>query len=65
MKDREYLDKAISFDHECASMCSLPLSKHTSTKWPIVAPPYIPDSVVPAPNLGFVQVKCSQSPSIG
>jgi hypothetical protein len=30
-----------------------------------VAPPYIPDAVLPAPHLGFVQVKGSQSPSIG
>jgi hypothetical protein len=42
-------------------MCSLLLSKHASTKWPTVAPPYIPDAVVPAPHLGFVQVKGSQS----
>jgi hypothetical protein len=46
-------------------MCSLLLSKHTSTKWLTVAPPYIPDAVVPAPHLGFVQVKGSQSPLIG
>jgi hypothetical protein len=32
-----------------------------STKWLTVAPPYIPDTVVPAPYLGFVQVKGSQS----
>jgi hypothetical protein len=42
-------------------MCSLQLSKHASTKWPTVAPPYIPDAVVPACNPGFVQVKDSQS----
>jgi hypothetical protein len=46
-------------------MCSLQLSKHASTKWLTVAPPYIPATVVPAPHLGFVQVKSSQSPSIG
>jgi hypothetical protein len=44
-------------------MCSLPLSKHTSTKWLTVAPPYIPDTVVPAPHLGFVQVKGSVFPN--
>jgi hypothetical protein len=42
-------------------LCSLPLSKHASTKWLTVAPPYIPDAVVPALHLGFVQVKGSQS----
>jgi hypothetical protein len=46
-------------------MCSLPLSKHASTRWLTVAPPYIPDTVVLAPHLGFVQVKGLQSPSIG
>jgi hypothetical protein len=46
-------------------MCSLPLSKHANTKWLTVAPPYIPDTVVPAPHLGFVQVKGSQSFPIG
>jgi hypothetical protein len=29
------------------------LNKHASTKWPMVAPPYIPDAVVLAPNPGF------------
>jgi hypothetical protein len=46
-------------------MCSLQLSKHANTKWLTVAPPYIPDAVIPAPNPGFVQVKGSQSPSNG
>jgi hypothetical protein len=46
-------------------MCSLPLNKHANTKWLTVAPPYIPDTVVPAPHLGFVQVKGSQSFPIG
>jgi hypothetical protein len=41
-----------------------PLSKHASTKWLRMTPPYIPDMVVPAPHLGFVQVKGSQSPSL-
>jgi hypothetical protein len=50
---------------EDASMCSLLLSKHASTKWPTVVPPYIFDVVVPAPNSGFVQVKGSQSFPIG
>jgi hypothetical protein len=61
----ENLDKAISLDQEGSSMCSLQLSKHASTKWLTVAPPYIPDAVVPAPHLGFVQVKGSQSFPIG
>jgi hypothetical protein len=43
-------------------MCSLQLSKHTSTKWLTVAPPYIPEAVLPAPHLGFVQVKGSIFP---
>jgi hypothetical protein len=42
-----------------------PAKQHTSTKWPTVAPPYTPGRVVPAPHLGFVQVKGSQSPSVG
>jgi hypothetical protein len=46
-------------------MCSLQVTKHASTKWLTVAPPYIPDAVVPTPHLGFVQVTGSQSPSIG
>jgi hypothetical protein len=46
-------------------MCSFLLSKHTSKKWLTVAPPYIPDAVVPAPHMEFVQVKGSQSPLIG
>jgi hypothetical protein len=50
----ENLDKAISLDQEGASMCSLQLSKHASTKWLTVASPYIPDTIIPAPHLGFV-----------
>jgi hypothetical protein len=38
-----------------------PAKPHASTKWLTVAPPYIPDAVIPAPHLGFVQVKGSQS----
>jgi hypothetical protein len=64
-QETENLDKALSLDQEGASMCSLLLSKHTSTKWLTVAPPYIPDRVAPAPYLGFVQVKGSQSFPIG
>jgi hypothetical protein len=30
-----------------------PTKQHASTKWLTVAPPYIPDTVVPAPHLGF------------
>jgi hypothetical protein len=47
-QETENLDKAISLDQEGASTCSLPLSKPVSTKWLTVAPPYIPDAVVPA-----------------
>jgi hypothetical protein len=61
----ENLDKAISLDQEGTSMYSLLLSKHTGTKWLTIAPPYIPDTVVPVPHLGFVQVKGSQSFLIG
>jgi hypothetical protein len=60
----ENLDKAISFDQKGASMCLLQMSRHVSIKWLTVAPPYIPDAVVPAPHLGFVQVNGSQSFSI-
>jgi hypothetical protein len=65
MRHREDLDKAISFDQKGASTYSLQLSKHVSTKWWTVAPPYIPDVVAPAPYLGFVQVKGSRSFSVG
>jgi hypothetical protein len=64
-KETENLDKAISFDQKRATMYSLQLSSHMSTKWQTVPPPYIPDAVVPAPHLGFGQVKGSQSFSIG
>jgi hypothetical protein len=63
--ETENPDKAISFDQKGESMYSLQLSGHMSTKWLTVAPPYIPDAVVPAPHLAFVQVKGSQSPSVG
>jgi hypothetical protein len=56
-QETENLDKSIPLYQEGARMCSLPLSKHASTKWLTVAAPYIPDTVVPAPHLGFVQVK--------
>jgi hypothetical protein len=42
----ENLDKAISFDQKGASTYLLPLSRYVSTKWPTVASPYIPDTVV-------------------
>jgi hypothetical protein len=60
----ENLDKAISLDQEDLSMYSLQLNKHASTKWLAVAPPYIPDSVVPASHLGFVQVKVHSLPRL-
>jgi hypothetical protein len=53
-KRQKILTRQFSFDQEGASMCSLLLSKHASTKWLTVAPPHIPDAVVPAPHLGFV-----------
>jgi hypothetical protein len=64
-RETENLDKAISFDQKGTSLYLLQLSGHMSTRWLTVAPPYIPDTVVPAPNPGFVQVKGSHSPSIG
>jgi hypothetical protein len=64
-QETENLDKAISLNQEGTSMCSIQLSKHTSTKWLTVAPPYIPDAVMPAPHLGFVLVQGSQSSLIG
>jgi hypothetical protein len=64
-QETENPDKAVSLDQERASMCPFQLSKHASTKWLTVAPPYIPDAVVPAPHLGFVQVKGSQSFLLG
>jgi hypothetical protein len=60
-QETENLDKAIYSD-QSVQTCSLHLSKHASTKWPTMAPPYISDAVVAAPNPGFVQVKVSQSP---
>jgi extradiol dioxygenase family protein len=64
-KGRDNLNKAISFDQKGASTYSLELSSHVRTKWSTVAFAYVPDTVVPAPHLGFVQVKDSQSFSIG
>jgi hypothetical protein len=63
-QDTDNLDKAISLDQEGASTYSLQLSKHASTKCLTVAPPYMPNTIVPAPHLGFVQVEGSQSPLI-
>jgi hypothetical protein len=63
IRDRENLDRAISFDQKSASTYSLKLSRHMSTKWLTVASPHIPDAVIPAPHLGFVQVRGSQSVS--
>jgi hypothetical protein len=67
MKDRENLDKAISFaqNQNGTSMYSLQLSRHANTKWLTGVSPYIPDALVPAPHLGFVQLKGLQSFSIG
>jgi hypothetical protein len=63
-KRQKILTRQFSLDQGSASMCSFPLSS-TKTKWLTVAPPYIPDAVVPAPHLGFVQVRGSQSFPIG
>jgi hypothetical protein len=65
MRDRGNLDKAISFDQKGASTYSLQLSRHMNTKWLTVASPYILDAGVPAPYLGFVQVRGLQSFLIG
>jgi hypothetical protein len=56
-KRQKLLTRQFSLNQESKSMCSLQLSKHASTKWLTVALPYIPDTVVPAPYLGFVQIK--------
>jgi hypothetical protein len=64
-QEKEILTRQFSLDQEGASMYSLQLNKHARTKWLTVAPPYIPDTVVPAPHLGFVLVKGSQSFPIG
>jgi hypothetical protein len=56
-KRQKILTTQFSLDQEGASMCSLQLSKHADTKWLTVAPSYIPDAIVPAPHLGFVQIK--------
>jgi hypothetical protein len=64
-KRQKILTRQFFLYQEGASMCSLLLSKHAGTKWLTVAPPYIPDKVVPVPYLGFVQVKGSQSFLIG
>jgi hypothetical protein len=64
-QETENLDKSIfSWSTGCKRVLT-PTKQHISTKWLTVAPPYIPDTVIPAPHLGFAQVKGSQSPSIG
>jgi hypothetical protein len=65
MRDKENLLKAISFYQKGASMYSLHLSRDVSTKWQTVTSSYIPGAVVPAAYVGFLQVKSSQSFSIG
>jgi hypothetical protein len=48
----ENLDKAISFVQKGTSMYLLQLSRHASTKWLTVAPPYIADSCTcPSPGI--------------
>jgi hypothetical protein len=64
-QETENLDKAIFFWSRGCKHVLTPVKQHASTRWLTVAPPYIPDAVIPAPHLGFVQVKGSQSPSIG
>jgi hypothetical protein len=63
-QETENLDKAIfSWSRGCKHVLT-PTKQHTSTKWLTVASPYIPDTVVPAPHLGFVQVRGSRSPRL-
>jgi hypothetical protein len=58
-QETENIDKSIfSWSRECKHVLT-PAKPHASTKWLTVAPPFIPDAVVPAPHLGFVQVKGS------
>jgi hypothetical protein len=64
-KETENLDKAIFSRSGGCKHVLTPAKHHADTKWLTVAPPYVPNTVVPAPHLGFVQVKGSQSPSIG
>jgi hypothetical protein len=64
-QETENLDKSIFPWSRGHKHVLTPTKRHTSTKWLTVAPPYIPDAVIPAPHLGFVQVKVSQSPLIG
>jgi hypothetical protein len=42
-----------------------PTEQTRKSKMAAVAPAYIADAVIPAPHLGFVQVKGSQSFPIG
>jgi hypothetical protein len=63
-QETENLHKAIFLIKRCKHVL-IPVTQHASTKWLTVAPPYISDAVVPAPHLGFVQVKGSQSFLIG
>jgi hypothetical protein len=64
-QETENLDTAIfSWSRGCKHVL-IPTKQHASTKWLTVAPPYIPDAVIPAPHLGFVQVKGSRSFLIG
>jgi hypothetical protein len=62
MQETENLDKAISFDQKGASVYLLLLSRHASTKWPTVAPPYIPDAIVPAPTQDLSMPKVHNLP---
>jgi hypothetical protein len=64
-QETENLDKAIFFWSRGCKHVLTPAKHHVGTKRLTVAPPYIPDAVVPAPHLGFVQVKESQSFPIG
>jgi hypothetical protein len=56
-KRQKILTRQFSLDQEGASTCSLQLSKHASTKWLTMAPPYIPDTVVHAPHLDLSRSK--------
>jgi hypothetical protein len=57
MRDRENLDKSMSFDQKGASTYSLQLRRYRRTKWLTLTSRYIHGAFVPAPHLGFVQSK--------
>jgi hypothetical protein len=64
MRNKENLDKAISFDQKGESMYSLQLSGQVSTQWLTVASPYIPDTVVPALTWDLSRSKVHNLPQL-